>query len=624
MDWITTKALARDRDRRYGTPSELAADLRRYLNDEGVVARPASVAYQLSKFVRRHWGAIAVVGVLIVTLAGGLIMTRREAQIAESAFERARDETRASTQVLGYLASLFDAASPDKTGSKPIDPRRLIDQGQAQIDAHFADRPLLRARMLAAVGSLYCKIGLEEPCRRDLEQALAIQSAGVGGDVDVLAQFQYQLASAYISAGRADEAIALLSKALPVLQAQRPRDDRNVAAALYELGLAYRRKREPQEEIHALERARALLQDAKGQDTLDSADTLGALAIAYSDAARLTDAVALAADRVALIKHDLGTGDARYLDALNDYAEVAWEAGRFDEAEQDWRQAIDGFVHTYGRASEKSIDAELSLADDLYRRDKLRESIAWFRRAVDDYRIAGMLDRTEYLGALGGLSQVLWLYGDYKGAEAAAHEAYTRAQRMQGRDAAPRATTGFRWGHTLAYAADPRKGLELLKPQMPGDPAAIRVRRYQGLRLLWLGDCYALLGDYPQAGASYDEAITLYRSLKQPQSVALHMVYEAKALLLNRKRRFDEAISLLRLAIAGYGGDGYLPDGPAIAAAKVELAANLLQVGQVTEAKELIAAAGPIVDRELAPTHRVHTALVRSRAAIAKKGSGGP
>ena len=34
LDWITMKALERDRTRRYGTPSELAADLRRYLNDE--------------------------------------------------------------------------------------------------------------------------------------------------------------------------------------------------------------------------------------------------------------------------------------------------------------------------------------------------------------------------------------------------------------------------------------------------------------------------------------------------------------------------------------------------------------------------------------------------------------
>ncbi len=44
LEWITGKALERARERRYGTPSELAADLRRYLNHEPVLARPASAS----------------------------------------------------------------------------------------------------------------------------------------------------------------------------------------------------------------------------------------------------------------------------------------------------------------------------------------------------------------------------------------------------------------------------------------------------------------------------------------------------------------------------------------------------------------------------------------------------
>jgi eukaryotic-like serine/threonine-protein kinase len=50
LDWITTKALERDRTRRYGTPSELAADLKRHLNDEAVVARPAGAVYRIRKY----------------------------------------------------------------------------------------------------------------------------------------------------------------------------------------------------------------------------------------------------------------------------------------------------------------------------------------------------------------------------------------------------------------------------------------------------------------------------------------------------------------------------------------------------------------------------------------------
>ena len=54
LDAITMKALEKERDRRYSTPSELAQDIARHLRNEPVVARPASTAYRLRKYVRRH------------------------------------------------------------------------------------------------------------------------------------------------------------------------------------------------------------------------------------------------------------------------------------------------------------------------------------------------------------------------------------------------------------------------------------------------------------------------------------------------------------------------------------------------------------------------------------------
>jgi eukaryotic-like serine/threonine-protein kinase len=54
LDWIACKALERHRERRYATASELAADLRRYLNQQPVIARTASAAYRFRKFIQRH------------------------------------------------------------------------------------------------------------------------------------------------------------------------------------------------------------------------------------------------------------------------------------------------------------------------------------------------------------------------------------------------------------------------------------------------------------------------------------------------------------------------------------------------------------------------------------------
>ena len=48
------KALEKERNRRYGTASELALDIGRYLRHEAVVARAPSAAYRARKYLRRH------------------------------------------------------------------------------------------------------------------------------------------------------------------------------------------------------------------------------------------------------------------------------------------------------------------------------------------------------------------------------------------------------------------------------------------------------------------------------------------------------------------------------------------------------------------------------------------
>jgi WD40 repeat protein/serine/threonine protein kinase len=82
LEWITMKALERERERRYATPLELAADLRRHLNDEPVVARPTSAAYQVRKFIRRHRIAAVIAGIVsvsaIVASSAGLIAVRKQ------------------------------------------------------------------------------------------------------------------------------------------------------------------------------------------------------------------------------------------------------------------------------------------------------------------------------------------------------------------------------------------------------------------------------------------------------------------------------------------------------------------------------------------------------------------
>ncbi|MCK6483652.1 MAG: protein kinase [Phycisphaerae bacterium] len=81
LDWITLKALEKDRARRYESAAALAADVQRHLSGEPVVAAPPSAGYRARKFVRKHRGPVlaasAVMAALLVGIAGISWQARR-------------------------------------------------------------------------------------------------------------------------------------------------------------------------------------------------------------------------------------------------------------------------------------------------------------------------------------------------------------------------------------------------------------------------------------------------------------------------------------------------------------------------------------------------------------------
>ncbi len=89
LDWIVMKCLEKDLARRYETANGLAADLKRHLNNEPVVARPPTAAYRLQKAWRRNKlaftaAAVMATGLLVgITVSSWLAMEARKAWSAE-------------------------------------------------------------------------------------------------------------------------------------------------------------------------------------------------------------------------------------------------------------------------------------------------------------------------------------------------------------------------------------------------------------------------------------------------------------------------------------------------------------------------------------------------------------
>jgi serine/threonine protein kinase len=79
LDWITLKAMAKDRTRRYASASELAADIERHLKTEPVIARPPSLMYRAGKFVRKHRAPLITVALVVTvsTVVSTVFQTQR-------------------------------------------------------------------------------------------------------------------------------------------------------------------------------------------------------------------------------------------------------------------------------------------------------------------------------------------------------------------------------------------------------------------------------------------------------------------------------------------------------------------------------------------------------------------
>lgn len=89
LDWIVLKALEKDRTRRYATANDLAQDIRRYLENEPIIARPPSATYRFQKLVRRNKLAFAAAGAVAAALLIGLVISTWQFIEKSAAYRRA-------------------------------------------------------------------------------------------------------------------------------------------------------------------------------------------------------------------------------------------------------------------------------------------------------------------------------------------------------------------------------------------------------------------------------------------------------------------------------------------------------------------------------------------------------
>jgi tetratricopeptide (TPR) repeat protein len=129
LDTIASKALEKDKTRRYSSAADLGADLNRYLRDEPIIARPPSAVYQLQKFARRHKPVVAGIVAVFVALVAGAITSTVQAVRASRAEKLA---------IAGKVQADQSRALAEQRQKEAEEARSLAERNRAEAERQTA------------------------------------------------------------------------------------------------------------------------------------------------------------------------------------------------------------------------------------------------------------------------------------------------------------------------------------------------------------------------------------------------------------------------------------------------------------------------------------------------------
>ena len=165
VETIVFKALDKEKDRRYASSAELAADVRRYLDYEPITARRPSLSYQLGKFARRHKVVVASALVVMFVLLGAMVATTVglvQARRARDEAARQRTEALASAdtaqRLYEFYSHMFESADPETGPGAQTTVRDLLDLAAQRVGKDYAGAPATEAAIRTSLAKAYLAV----------------------------------------------------------------------------------------------------------------------------------------------------------------------------------------------------------------------------------------------------------------------------------------------------------------------------------------------------------------------------------------------------------------------------------------------------------------------------------
>ncbi len=529
LDIIITKALERQKSDRYPTASALAEDLRRYMADEPILARPPSSAYVLKKFAQRNKAIVLGSVALLLTLAAGSIAltksnlkTEIQRVRAEEQGARAEERTARAHQAVqrnqATADTLFDVflrtANPENT-DKRVTVLEALDQVAARInDGTRRIEPENEAAVHLVLGKSYRVSGLLDKAEPHLVAALRVDRRDWGSeDPQTLADMD-ELALLYQARGKFAKAEKLFRAALETRRRVLGLENRktletqhNLALLLNAIGQSGAAEQMYREILEIQHRV------LPEEDRL-TLKTTKALAVLLQAKGKLADAERLYLKTLEIQRRTLGDDDSNTLLTANNLASLLKIEDKLPEAGQLYRMILEAQRHVLGQDHPDTLRSANNLAALLKAEGKLSDAETLYRQTLNTRRRVLGDDHPDTLTSMNNLAIVLRAQRKWDEANTLYRETMASLDRKLGAGH-PRtltATMNFatflrEQGKLMEAEKLYRRTLESLRSK-PGDRHLATINAIYSLAVLLVQK-----GEYDEAEPLLREALGLWREV---------------------------------------------------------------------------------------------------------------
>jgi serine/threonine protein kinase len=417
---ICAKAMEKEPGRRYQTMEELAADLRRHLAHEPILATPSGALVRLQKWSRRNptksvAGGVGVVALVAISVLAWKLNLKRTA-LAETNEQLQTKTTEAegsaslATQRADALAQAneqLEAKTAEAEASASLAIRRADELVQAN-DALSAERSEAEAARAEAAAQR----DQAEKRAEELQQVSEFQASQLWGvDAEAMGQTIRTMVlerarAAGEQAGREQQVLAEEQETLKGLL-----DGADFTGLA--LGVL---------DQEVFERALEELEEFDNQPMVQ-VRLLSVVALTFHRLGLSDRGLETQRRVVAISRRELGNEHPDTLTAIGNLAEFRKELGEYEESEQLWRELLKVCRRTLGDEHTETLRAISSLAKVLRVRGLFAEAEPLFREALDVSRRTLGDDDPDTLLRINHLGMLFSDQGNYAEAESLYREA---------------------------------------------------------------------------------------------------------------------------------------------------------------------------------------------------------